>query len=147
VCRKRGVKDAKVLPIEKIRNFNAGTFDSVVMYGNNFGLFGSPRKARVLLRTLHKITKPTALIITESANPYKSADPAHRAYQRLNRQRGRMAGQVRIRIRFRDFVGPWFNYLMVSQAEMPHILEGTGWQVRKFINSGSHLYVAVIAKQ
>src|SRR5262245_52562702 len=36
VCRKRGVKDAKVMSIDGIRAFKTGSFDSVVMYGNNF---------------------------------------------------------------------------------------------------------------
>ena len=146
VCKRRGVKDARVLSIERIENFKSAIFDSVVMYGNNFGLFGRPSKARALLKTLHKITRPTALIIAESADPYKTDDPAHRAYRRLNRQRGRMAGQLRIRIRFRDYVGSWFDYLIVSQTEMRDILRGTGWKVRKVFHSESYPYVAVLDK-
>jgi len=50
VCKRRGLKNARVLPIEKIGVFAPNTFDSVVMYGNNFGLFGNPKKAKELLR-------------------------------------------------------------------------------------------------
>ena len=146
VCKKRGVKDARVLPIERIGRFTTGTFDSVVMYGNNFGLLGGPKRARTLLKTIYRITKPNALVIAESLDPYKTDEPAHQAYRRLNRQRSRMAGQLRIRIRFKHFVGPWFDYLLVSQREMRSILKGTGWTVRHFVESESSKYIAVIQK-
>ena len=77
VCKKRGVKDARVLPIEKIAIFKPNTFDSIVMYGNNFGLFGSFKKAKMLLKKLYRITTPRAVIIAESNDPYKTKDPAH----------------------------------------------------------------------
>jgi hypothetical protein len=40
----------------------------------------------------------------------------------------------------------WFDYLMVSKEEMGQILEGTGWQVEKFIDSDGPGYFAVIKK-
>ncbi len=62
VCKKRGVKKVKVLSIEKIDKFKSNTFDTVFMFGNNFGLFGSFKKAKTLLEKLHKIISPSALI-------------------------------------------------------------------------------------
>ncbi len=41
------------------------------MFGNNFGLFKNPKKAKKLLKKLHKITSPKA---------YKTKDPAHILY-------------------------------------------------------------------
>ena len=146
VCKKRGVKDARVLPIEEIGDFQKNSFDTIVMYGNNFGLFGSRRKAKFLLKRMYGITSPEALIIVESVDPYDTDDPAHLNYQKRNRKRGRMAGQLRIRIRFRYYVGRWFDYLLVSRREMKEILEGTGWKIKKFIGSGAYMYIAIIAK-
>ena len=40
--RKRGVKDARLLPFTQIHR-GLGRFDTILMMGNNFGLFGSPR--------------------------------------------------------------------------------------------------------
>ena len=57
------------------------TFDTVVMFGNNFGLFGSALKAKRLLKKLHKITTANALIVAESVNVYDTKDPVHLAYQ------------------------------------------------------------------
>ena len=146
LCRKRGVKDARVLAIEQIGRLPARSFDTVVMFGNNFGLFGSFNRAKRLLRQLHRLTSPDAVILAESINPYQSGLAAHVRYQRRNRQRGRMGGQIRIRVRFRAIQGPWFDYLLVSPAEMKAILAGTGWQIRTLLRDGEPNYVAVISK-
>jgi len=146
-CKKRGVKDARVMRFEEIGRLRRKKhFNTIVMFGNNFGLFGSYRKAKKLLRTLHRLTTDEGLIVAESINPYKTDDPAHLRYQRLNRRRGRMAGQIRIRIRFQRCATPWFDYLFVSPEEMKDILQGTGWKARRFIGDGSARYVAVIEK-
>ena len=147
VCKKRGVKHAKVLPIEKIGTFKPNTFDTILMFGNNFGLFGSFNKAKTLLKKFHKITSPSALIITENVDPYKTEDPVHLQYHKLNKKRGRMPGQLRIRIRFRNYVGDWFDYLLVSKQEMKEILKDTGWKVKKFIDAGDYMYSAIIEKE
>lgn len=147
VCKKRSVKHAKVLPIERIEKFKPNTFDSVIMFGNNFGLFGSFKKAKVLLKKLHKITSPSALILAESTDPYKTNDPAHLSYHKFNKKRGRMPGQLRIRVRFRNYTSDWFDYLLVSKNEMKEILKNTGWRVKKFIDSDNSIYIAIIEKE
>ncbi len=41
VCRRRGVRDARLCRFEDVGP-ELGVFDTVVMWGNNFGLFGGP---------------------------------------------------------------------------------------------------------
>jgi SAM-dependent methyltransferase len=147
VAKRRGVKDARVMAFEQIRTLPSNRFDGVVMFGNNFGLFGGYAKAKRLLKQLHRITRPGAVILAESLNPYGSPLAAHTRYRRRNRLRGRMAGQIRIRVRFRDIKGPWFDYLLVSPGEMRDILKGTGWRVRRTWRDGGPLYVAQIVKE
>lgn len=135
------------MPIEKISVFKPSTFDTIIMFGNNFGLFGSFKKAKTLLKKLHRITSPSALIIAESTDPYKTDDPAHLAYHKFNKKRGRMPGQLRIRIRFRNYISDWFDYLLVSKDEMKKILKDTGWRIKKFIDSDNSTYCAIIEKE
>lgn len=92
------------------------------------------------------MTSENALIIANTFNPYKTDNPFHLEYQKINKQKGRMAGQVRIRIRFRKYVGRWFDFLMVSKEEMKEILKGTGWKVKEFIDSDDSEYIAIIEK-
>jgi len=145
VCKLRGLKNAQLVPINQI-NSKLGIFDTVLMLGNNFGLFGSFADAKRLLKRLVKITSESGRIIAQSNDIYRTKDPAHLSYQKLNRKRGRMAGQVRIRVRYMKYASPWFDYLLVSKEEMENILEGTGWKVNKFIESEGSVYIAIIDK-
>ena len=150
VCKKRGVKNALVVPIEKINKLKQKNVDTVIMFGNNFGLFGSFKKAKALLKKLNRITQPNALILAESNDIYTTDDPVHLSYHKFNERRGRMPGQLRIRIRFRQYVGDWFDYLLVSKDQMVDILKGTGWKIRTFIDSDKSdksIYIAVIEKE
>lgn len=86
-------------------------------------------------------------LLVESLDPYQTDEPAHLRYHRRNRQRGRMSGQARIRVRYKDRASPWFDYLLVSRDEMRMILEPTGWQVRGVFDSPGPAYTAVIEKR
>ncbi len=144
-CEQLGLNDARVMPVTQVSR-RLGTFDTIVMYGNNFGLFGSFRRARWLLGRFRGITSDTARIIAESNDPYATDQPCHLRYHKLNRKRGRMGGQLRLRVRYQGYMTPWFDYLLVSRDEMQEILEGTGWRVGRFIGSDGSPYVAVIER-
>ena len=145
-CKRRGVKNARVLRIEDLDE-SLGVFDTVVLYGNNLGLLGSRTKGRRLLKMLHRITSPQARIIGESTDVYDTDDPDHLAYHARNRERGRMSGQVRIRVRYRDLATSWFDYLLVSPSELAELAEGTGWQIARTFDDGEPFYVAVMEKE
>ena len=127
-------------------DFKPNHFDTVIMMGNNFGLFGGFVKARRLLKKFHKMTSRNGSIIACTRDPYKTDNPDHLGYHRRNRERGRMGGQLRIRIRFRKYIGRWFDYLIVSKAEMEEVLKGTGWKIKEFVDSDDSEYVAIIEK-
>ena len=93
------------------------------------------------------MTSPKARIIAESNDPHKTAISCHLDYQKLNRRRGRMAGQLRIRIRYQTYATPFFDYLLVSRKEMQEIVAGTGWRVRSFIDSKGSVYIAILEKE
>lgn len=145
VCRLRGLRKAEVMSIEEV-DFPPNSFDTVLMMGNNFGLFGSFKKARQLLKRFHGMTSDDALIIAVTRDVYKTDNPDHLEYQRLNRERGRMSGQVKIRVRFRRYASKWFDYLMVSKQEMEEILRGTGWKVKECLDSEGSNYIGIIEK-
>ena len=149
VCRKRGLKRTHVMSITQIGP-KLGRFDTLVMFGNNFGLFGNLQRARRLLRRFWRLTNPGAQILAESRDIYpRPGRPGlkeHLDYHRRNRRCGRMAGQVRIRIRYRRHCTPWFDYLLVSPAEMREIVKGTGWKVARLFKTDGPGYVAVLRR-
>lgn len=146
-ARLRGVRHVWRAPLEGLGR-RLGAFDTFVLYGNNFGIFGTPRRARATLRALALATRPDARIVVESTSAYFGGAPGFdRSYYRLNRSRQIAPGQGRFRFRYEDLRGEWFNWLYVSPREMREVLVGTGWRQRQVFSAGvSEPYVAVLEK-
>jgi hypothetical protein len=123
-----------------------GQIDTVVMFGNNFGLFGGAAMARRMLRRLHRLTAPNGRIVAETRDTFSTDNPDHLQYHERNRRRGRMPGQLRLRVRFRLAATPWFDYLIVSPDELRELVAGSGWAVRRLIEGEAGMYTAVLDK-
>ena len=145
VARRRGVHDVRELAVTQVGPA-LGRFDTIVMFGNNCGLLGSHRRAPWLLRRLKSVTSPGARILAESTDPYTTDNPDHLDYHERNRRRGRMAGQLRIRIRHGSYRTPWFDYLLASPDELAGLADGTGWELTRVIGEGEPSYVGVLER-
>lgn len=54
---------------------------------------------------------------------------------------------MRIRIRYRDYATNWFDHLLVPQAAMAELADGTGWQIADLIGeSDQRHHLAVLEK-
>jgi SAM-dependent methyltransferase len=146
VARLRGLRTARVMTVSRL-GFPPKSFDTILLLGNNFGLLGDADRGRLLLRRFRTLTTGGGRIIAESMDPSKTENPDHLAYHERNRRRGRLPGQVRMRIRYRGLASAWFDYLFVSKQEMVEILRGTGWRIRKTIRSGGTAYIAVLDRE
>jgi SAM-dependent methyltransferase len=147
VCKLRGVKNAVVRSIADVDLFEPDSFDTVLMLGNNFGLFGDAVNAKLTLKKLFRITSSEAQIIAGARNPYMTNSPEHLEYHELNRRRGRMPGQIRMRVRYGKAVGDWFDYLFVSPEEMRDIVENTDWHIEELIEPRGLNYIAILGKK
>jgi SAM-dependent methyltransferase len=146
VCRRRGVREVRTCAMEDVDE-SLGLFDTLVMLGNNFGLLGSESKARRVLRRFHRITTDGARIVAQTFDPHSLREDVHRAYRERNTRRGRLPGQLRIRVRYREAATPWFDYVQVSPAELTDVLEGTGWRLERTLRDEGSSYVAVMVKE
>jgi SAM-dependent methyltransferase len=146
-ARLRGLAKAEVLSITELSG-KLGIFDTILMLGNNFGLFGNAARTRSLLRRFKGFTHPGSVLIVETLNVYQTDDPDHLSYLADNRKRGRMSGQIRMRGRYKRFVTPWFDYLMVSPEEMEALVAGTGWQIKRHYHPEGRwpVYAAIIER-
>jgi SAM-dependent methyltransferase len=144
VCRRRGVEHARLLPLAEIDE-GLGTFDTVLLLCGNFGLSGSAEGTIDLFETLHSVTSPSARIVLDTVDPYVDNDAADLAYIERNRERGRMPGQVTIRIRYGGLATPWYDLLCVSRLELAALLERTGWHSVWAREDGADVY-AVLEK-
>lgn len=62
MARLRGVKDCRLMDVRRLK-FPAAHFNTVVMFGNNFGIAGDVAQTRRVLRALHRVTTDDGLII------------------------------------------------------------------------------------
>jgi SAM-dependent methyltransferase len=145
VCRRRGLRDARVMSVEEV-DASLGRFDTVVMLGNNLALLGSAARAKRILRRLHRVVVPGGRLIGETLDPYMSGDPNHLSYHAENRSKGRMGGQIRMRVRYRKYKSPWFDYLFTSREELEGLLAGTGWRLREIIAESGPGYAVHIER-
>jgi SAM-dependent methyltransferase len=145
VARRRGAKDVRELSVTRVGT-ELGRFDTIVMFGNNFGLLGNRKRAPWLLRRFGSIATEHARIVAESVNPYTTDNADHLAYHERNRRRGRMGGQLRIRVVYGRHRSPWFDYLLASPEEMAELVQGTGWELSRVIDEGEHVYVGILER-
>jgi hypothetical protein len=142
LCRLRGIDDARIVDIADVASLD-GAFDTVLMLGSNFGLFGGFHRAKLLLKKLACCTDRNAQIIAQTRDPYKTTEPTHLAYHNRNR---RMGGQVRMRVRYKEYATPWMDYLFVSEAELKVIVDDTGWGIEEITAGDGPVYFARLKK-
>ena len=143
VCRRRGLRKVKLGSVQDLR-FPRNSFDTAILFGNNFGLLGTRVKAKRVLRRLHQTISQGGLILAETFDPYDTEDPVHLAYHRLNRKRGRLPGQIRMRVRYKQYTTPWFDWLLVSKFEMKTLVQRTGFKVTGSLDSDGPRYIGIL---
>jgi SAM-dependent methyltransferase len=145
VARMRGVTDARVGTASTVLE-KEGLFDTILLLGNNLGLLGGERQGRRLLRRLSRLATNKGRILAGSYDPYDGASEFARKYQARSRERGKMGGVERLRVRYRQYATPWYDVLFASREELTQLAAGTGWEVARFIDHGPG-YVAVLERQ
>jgi SAM-dependent methyltransferase len=141
-CRQRGVRDARALALDAVDG-TLGSFDTFVFLGQNLGMLGSRPRARRLLRRLAGLATDRGRIVAEIFDPHGLDDPVHRRYRARNRRGGRMPGQLRVRVRYRELSTRWFDWLQVSREELEELVDGTGWRLSRTLGEGPS-YVAIL---
>jgi hypothetical protein len=119
-------------------------YDTFLLLGNNVGLLESRERAPVFLHALAELARPGARIVAQGTDPYGTTDPVHLAYHERNRARGRLGGQLRLRLRYRLLATDWFDYLVCSAAELESLLAGTPWRLKSIDDRDRPYYLAVM---
>ena len=113
VCRRRGVRDVRV---EDLNEPPAGPWGAVLLLCGNLGLGGSWDGNRRLLRRLADRCAPGAVLVGDSVNDESGKD-------------------LGLRIRYGDLVTPWWRQRNVRSAEVPALVDGTGWAVERQVEA------------
>ncbi|MGY5875307.1 MAG: methyltransferase domain-containing protein [Candidatus Thorarchaeota archaeon] len=145
VARERGVRDARYMSVGEL-DFPDGTFDTVLMYGNNFGLLGEYGKVVQMLRDLHRITSDDSVILAATRDPEDTDEPAHLEIHAKNKAAGKPPGLVRIRMKYGDMISGWWDLLMVSPEMLAEMAESSGWKFVEYLGPRNY-YVGVLKKR
>ncbi|HZU78937.1 MAG TPA: methyltransferase domain-containing protein [Acidimicrobiales bacterium] len=121
-------------------------FDTAILFGNNAGIFGTPARVRRGLTAWSARMVPGSVLLAESTDPATGLVPTlDDAHRRRNVAAGRAAGQLRLRVRYRDRATAWFDWVFLSPAELGELADGTGWTLRRILSSrGTGPFVAVL---
>lgn len=144
IARRRGLRDTVVTTVDAYAAGATTRYDTFLLLGNNLGLLEGRDRAPVVLDALARLANPGARIVAQGTDPYGTTDPVHVAYHRRNRERGRIGGQLRLRLRYRLLATEWFDYLNCSPAELAELLEGTRWRLKSIDDQDKPYYLAVM---
>jgi SAM-dependent methyltransferase len=134
VARDRGVEDVRRVDVADVTDeFDPETFDSVVMLGNNFGLAGTAERAPGILDALATVATDDATLVAQSRDPTATDDEHHRTYHEFNRERGRLPGALRMRVRYGRLATPWYDYLMAAPDTMADLVSETPWELAETV--------------
>ena len=146
--RTLGLREAYVMSANDLK-FKDDKFNTVVMFGNNFGVAGDEKEIITMLRQLYKFTTPDAIILAGSADPQNTDNPEHLKYHKLNRARNRPPGLVRMRVKYKGYESDWSDLWLTTPEEMKMLAEKGGWQMDKVYKTGKInqlQYVGILSK-
>ncbi|MFI7609113.1 class I SAM-dependent methyltransferase [Micromonospora sp. NPDC049366] len=143
VCRRRGVRNLVHGTVDS-HVADGARYDTFLMLGNNLGLFEGRERAPALLAALAALARPGAQIIAHGTDPYGTRDPVHTVYHERNRRRGRLGGQLRLRLRYRELATDWFDYLVCSPDEFAELVRGSAWQLIDVDDRDAPYYLATL---
>jgi SAM-dependent methyltransferase len=144
-CRSRGVREVFAGPAQQAAAESlAGSFDCVLLLGNNLGLLGSAEAAAPYLETLGTLLTPDGVIVGTCLDVYQTDKQVHLDYHERNRRLGRMAGQLTLRVRYQRLATGWFDWLAMSADELAGLAAASGWQVAELLPGST--YAAVLSR-
>jgi SAM-dependent methyltransferase len=97
--------------IETLEKEEPEPFHAAMLLGNNLGLLESAEQSNAMWEALRRLVCPDGAIVGTCLDPYLTDDPVRLTYHQWNRNRGRLSGQPRLRVRYRDMVDDRFDWL------------------------------------
>lgn len=142
VCRERGGR-LLVLACARRLPFKAGNFDAVLLMNNGLGISGDMKRTTEMLTDVRRVLSKSGQLIGHTSDPNEPGTAVDEGYRLRNLSAHRAAGLVKLRVRYKCFVGPWFDLILLAPDEVEAALRKTGLRLRRMIPwESSRIYVA-----
>lgn len=145
IAGKRGLKDCRLMDVREL-DFPQSNFDTILLFGNNFGIAGGIKQTKQMLKSFYEVTGKDGIILAATRDPLETDNPEHLAYHDMNKAKGDPPGLVKIRIGFKGDFGEYFHLLMLGEDDLARVVEEEGWKIGKIYSSGSANYIALLHK-
>jgi SAM-dependent methyltransferase len=132
VMRHRGVADARLMDA-RMPEFAPASVDTALLMSGNLGLAGDMDGLHALLTRLHAIIRPGGQVLCDIPDYTATHNPAHLAYHRMNTARGRYPGSLRLRVEHEGAMGPTFDWLLTTLADLRAVCAETGWRMHRVV--------------
>jgi SAM-dependent methyltransferase len=148
LARVRGVEEVYQASVRRLPR-GLGTFDTIILMGNNLGLAGDVPLMRRFLRDAKQISTSRGRIVGSTRIP-GTWIPHHLSYVKWNVARGRPPGLLTLRGRYKGRVGDWFDLLLLSPDDLAELAHETGWDLVRVIyepREDATSYVGVLRRR
>ena len=143
VCRRGGVASTFLGTVLDLAATGPVPFDSFIAI-NSLSIVFSPTQAVGFHDALRAIGHPDSPLVGTILDPYRTDAPVHLAYQEANRAAGRMAGEVRWRVRFQRLADAWHSILWACPEELAEIAGRAGWRLVETTPTAEARYGALL---
>jgi len=124
VMKRQGVSDARC---EDVFDMAPESFDTVLLLCHGIGIVGSVEGLDRFLHRMKPFMAEDGQLLINSLDVTQTDDPAHLAYHASNRRSGRLAGDIKIRIRYDGMESEWFHWIQFDRENLAEHAAAAGW--------------------
>ncbi|MFH1940714.1 MAG: methyltransferase domain-containing protein [bacterium] len=139
VMSNRGVSDARCADVF---TFSGERFDTLLLLGHGIGMTETLDGLDRFLDRMHMLLQPGGQILLHSLDVTKTDVTHHLAYHRKNIDAGRYAGEIRMRIRYRDVIGPTYSWIQVDPDTLADHASKFNWRTEVVVQEPDGNYLA-----
>lgn len=142
VAKQRGIKNTQLGSAQNLPPFKC-LFSTFLLFGNNFGICGSPAGTIQMLEDLHQRGTRDAKILLSYRDPTQTDNPYHLSYHQRNQALGLPIGQCTIRLRYLRHKSAWFSLYLPTPEEFAKVVQRARWKIVTDLVDGPMHYVAL----
>jgi len=142
VAKQRGIKHTLLGSAQNLPPFER-LFSTFLLFGNNFGICGSPAGTIQMLEDLQQRSTPEVKILLSYRDPTQTDNPYHLAYHQRNQAMGLPIGQCTIRLRYLRHKSAWFSLYLPTPEEFSKVVQRAQWNIITDLVDGPMHYVVL----